>query len=152
MNARFRLVLTVALALIPTAPAAAQFETRASVGVPGEPESIAVGSFSRNGYLDIAVAGHLTNRLAILLGKGDGTFQSSTFLEQGASYVATGDLRNAGVLDLVTGSAVNTVGVRLGNGNGTFGPLRTFPVPASPFFLALGDFNNDHFLDAVCRG
>ncbi|HEY1657614.1 MAG TPA: FG-GAP-like repeat-containing protein [Candidatus Sulfotelmatobacter sp.] len=149
MNARRRLAFTLALGFISTIPAGAQFETRASVAVPGEPESIAAGSFNQDGYTDLAVAGNATNQLAILTGKGDGTFEKPTFLEEGASYVVTGDLRNTGTLDLITGSAVNSVGVRLGNGNGTFGPLKTFPVPASPFFLALGDFNGDHFLDAV---
>lgn len=150
MNFRISLVciLTVGL-LTSVGPAAAQFETRASSPAPQAPESIAVGAFSKNGYLDLAAVGHDTDQLAILLGKGDGTFQKPTFLEEGGAYVAAGDLRNDGNLDLITGSFVNSVGVRLGNGNGTFGPLKTFPVPASPFFLALGDFNGDHFLDAV---
>jgi hypothetical protein len=150
MNARTSTVFILAAGLLTCAfPATAQFETRASITVPGEPESIAVGSFGQNGYADIAVAGHATNQLAILLGKGDGTFQTPSFLEEGASLVVTGDLRNTGTLDLVTASFANRIGVRLGNGNGTFGPLATFLVPGSPLFLALGDFDNDHFLDAV---
>jgi FG-GAP-like repeat len=76
-------------------------------------------------------------------------YQKPSFLGEGASLVVTGDLRNSGALDLVTGSFVNSVGVRLGNGNGTFGSRTTFPVPGSPLFLGLGDFYNNGFLDAV---
>ncbi|MDJ1305095.1 MAG: VCBS repeat-containing protein [Candidatus Midichloria sp.] len=39
---------------------------------------IAIADFNRDGKLDIVNSNHGRNSVAVLLGKGDGTFQAST--------------------------------------------------------------------------
>jgi hypothetical protein len=59
------------------------------------------------------------------------------------AFVATADLRGAGVNDLiVANSADNTLSVLLGNGDGTFGAQTTFPTATTPVSIASGQFNN----------
>jgi len=66
---------------------------------------VAVGDFNMNGKLDLAVAGLLTTGpgVCILLGNGDGTFQSPVTYSAnvGDGYVATADFNGDGSLDLV---------------------------------------------------
>jgi hypothetical protein len=54
----------------------AQFETRTIFAVHSEPISIAMGDFNRDGNVDVAVATELNHKVAIFLGRGDGTFGS----------------------------------------------------------------------------
>jgi hypothetical protein len=64
--------------------------------------------------------------------------------------IATGDLRNIGILDLVVSNLWDgTVTVLLGNGDGTFQPGVSYPVGNFTQDVRLGDFNNDGILDIV---
>jgi len=132
-------------------PVFAQFETRASISDPGEPQSLAVADFNGDGFLDLAVAAHVTGQVSVVLGNGDGTFQKPVLYQAGANTVISGDLRNNGISDLViTNPGIHSIGVMLGNGDGTFQPVVRYPdTKGEPVFAAFGDFKNDGNLDVV---
>src|SRR5713226_9643456 len=58
-----------------------------------QPLSVAVGDLNGDGKLDLAVANFLSNSVSVLLGNGDGTFQTAhNFAVGGSAYfVAMGD-------------------------------------------------------------
>jgi hypothetical protein len=149
----YRVCFGMAVACLATAPAWAQFETRAIQ--PGAPYygafSIASGDFNNDGKLDIAVTGD--NGFTIWLGNGDGTFQKPIFVSTALSdALAVADFNHDGNLDIVVANAdqnPNTVSVYLGNGDGTFkAPIKSNTTGSSGF-IAVGDFNNDGKPDIV---
>ena len=94
----------------------------------------------------------------MLLGNGDGTFQThtdnSTAIAASCISLAVGALRDDKGKDIVAGcQSESKVVVLLSNGNGTFKAARAHPVPAGVDDVALGDFNGDGKLDvAVTNG
>jgi len=112
------------------------------------PIGIAVGDFS--GELDLAVANFLGDNVSILLGNGDGTFQSQNTYSAGVGTfgIALGDFTGNGILDLaVTNEGDNTVSVLLGNGDGTFQPQQTYATGLNPVGIAVGNFAGGPILD-----
>ena len=91
--------------------------------------------------------------VAVLLGNGDGTFQSpQSYASGGNSFsVPVGDFNGDGIPDLVVVNmfleGAGTVGVLLGNGDGTFQPPLTMDAGNGPNCVAVGDFNGDGKLD-----
>ena len=114
------------------------------------PNALVTGDFNGDGRLDLAVANQSSNTVSILLGKGDGTFQSAQNFACGGGpgSIAVGDFNGDGKLDIVTANAYD-LSVLLGNGDGTFQPARNFDnVPGKyPGSVAVGDFNGDGKLD-----
>jgi hypothetical protein len=134
--------------------ASAQFETRASLPVLSNPISIATGDFNRDGKLDLAVAAFFNGKVAVLLGRGDGTFEPATYYTVGANEttgsIVAASLRREGLLDLiVTNDLSNEVQVLFGKGDGTFEPALAYSTPNYPAAVELGDFTGDHKLDVV---
>jgi hypothetical protein len=86
--------------------------------------------------------------VSVLLGQGDGTFQSAVNYPAG-SYpwsVVVADFNGDGKPDLAV--AAPTVRVLLGNGDGTFQTTNiSYVAGASPTAVAVGDFNGDGFPD-----
>ena len=116
-------------------------------GCCGAPYTIAVGDFNGDGKLDLVTANE-SNTVSVLLGNGEGTFQSAVDYEtvSNAAYVATGDFNRDGKLDLAVNSGTgNAVSVLLGNGDGTFQPPSQYPV--DPGYLIVADLNRDGKLD-----
>jgi hypothetical protein len=120
------------------------------------PNAIVIGDFNGDGIPDLAVlsasAGYST--LAILMGRGDGTFLPAqliiTPVFNSLSYdnLQAADLTGNGKLDLlVTGGADQMTYVYLGNGDGTFRPASSF-VGGGPD-LAVADLNGDGIPDVV---
>ncbi|HWE53204.1 MAG TPA: MBG domain-containing protein, partial [Bryobacteraceae bacterium] len=116
------------------------------------PRSIVVGDFNGDGLADLAVANSGSNTVSVLLGKGDGTFQSAATYTVGSSplAIARGDFNGDGVLDLaVANSTGNTVTILMGNGgiSGTFTVGGSYPAGAGPNSIVASDFNGDGLLD-----
>ncbi len=118
--------------------------------------SVAVGDFNRDGKLDVAVDNACTDvactngSVHVLLGNGNGTFQSPVAYATGSSAfsVQTGDVNSDGKLDLVVVNSPTTAEIFLGNGDGTFQtPLTVTTSGVGNSAVFLGDFNGDHKLD-----
>jgi len=114
---------------------------------------VATGDLRGDGIQDlVAISG---GGVSVLLGNGDGTFQSPVNYSSGGSSVAVGDLRGDGILDLVTLGA-GAVGVLLGNGDGTFQAAVPYdtgvPYTGSAPTVALGDVTGTGILDVVVPG
>jgi hypothetical protein len=98
------------------------------------------------------VANTGSNTVSILLGNGDGTFQTAQnyAVDSGPISVASGDFNADGFPDLVVANSwSNTVSLLLGNGDGTFQAAVNYTVGSNPSFVAVGDFNGDGHLDLV---
>jgi hypothetical protein len=112
--------------------------------------AVAVGDFTGDGVLDLAVTDSTEHVVYILMGTGAGSFYTSGFYPVGdsPSSVAAGDFRRDGVLDLVIADSLdNTVSVLLGNGNGTFRKAATYAVGHQPRSVAVADFDGDGIPD-----
>ncbi len=146
------LLAGTAVAIAVSAPA--EFETRGSVVAGTTPASIAVGDFNHDGKLDLAVAYECCpdGGVSILLGKGDGTFQSAVSYPAGSGprSIVAADFNHDGNLDLAVASQSDYIGILLGNGDGTFQPVMQTPaVQALETFVGVGDFNHDGKTDLV---
>ena len=116
---------------------------------------LAVGDFNNSGNLGLAVAGFQSSDATILLGNGNGAFNSSSAFVYIQNFptqcLASGDFNGDGNLDLAVagdGSGLPIV-VQLGYGDGAFNvvPSSPFGVSSPATFVAVGDFNGDSKLD-----
>jgi FG-GAP-like repeat/Abnormal spindle-like microcephaly-assoc'd, ASPM-SPD-2-Hydin len=123
------------------------------------PFAIAAGDVNNDGKLDIVVTSLFASNsggVAVLLGNGDGTFQTATVFTNdhgAAESIALADVNGDGNLDVVVGQTNTGIEVFLGAGNGTF----SAPVVYSSSLgqldgLAIVDMNADGKLDLVVTG
>jgi hypothetical protein len=117
-----------------------------------EDDDLVAGDFNGDRRLDLAVVGYEngSEAISVLLGNGNGTFQSpeQNAVGSGASAIVAGDFTGDGRTDLATADFFsNTVSVLLGNGDGTFQPAREYSVGRSPISIVAGDFNGDGRID-----
>src|ERR1700722_1727300 len=144
------------LSLLAALPSAAQQFNPPSyykVGPSGaEPTQIVTGDFNRDGNLDLAVADTLQGGVAVLLGNGDGTFQTAKRLNiPFPNALAVADVNGDGIPDLLVQQwgGIGDLYVCLGNGDGTFHVKVRYPVLAYPIAIAVADLNGDGKPDIV---
>ena len=107
-----------------------------------------LNDFNGDGKLDAVVANNDSTGSpggSILLGNGDGTFNSPTSISTGgpASLVETGDFNRDGKADLTFMHGDDTITVLFGLGNGTFGAPKIYSTRPGPGSIGVGDFNHD---------
>jgi hypothetical protein len=110
-----------------------------------------VGDFNRDGKLDVAVTNDGAN-ISVLLGNGDGTFQSPVSYAAGQMPlgIVTADLNGDGNLDLAVVDQIfgsSSVSVLLGNGDGTFRVPLTATTGSESAQVVAADLNGDGKLD-----
>jgi hypothetical protein len=111
-----------------------------------------VGDFNGDGKLDLVASSESGAGLSVLLGNGNGTFQTAIANYTGLvpDSVAVGDFNHDGKLDLAeVDHTVLGVYVLLGNGNGTFQSAKECAQDTGDFAVAVGDLNGDGKLDIV---
>jgi len=118
-----------------------------------QPYGIAVGDLNHDGIPDLVVAnlgqdfGSYGN-LAVLLGKGDGTFGKPVRYQAGIypAELTLADLNGDGNLDVAVTSNLG-VYVFLGKGDGTLFPPKVYHPGEYPSWVVSADFNGDGIPD-----
>ncbi|MEO5925823.1 MAG: FG-GAP-like repeat-containing protein [Bryobacteraceae bacterium] len=120
------------------------------------PSALATGDFNGDSKLDLAVG--TSTGVSILLGNGNGTFQSATSYPTGTipSSILVDDFTGDGKLDVVIFNAgQNAISVLRGTGSGVFFPVVASPGGYSPNnylgYMVYSDLNHDGKLDVVIR-
>ena len=125
-----------------------------SYGVDMSPQYEAVGDFNRDGKLDLVTANTGmggAGSVSVLLGNGDGTFQSAINSPAGSNpgIVAVGDFNEDGKPDLVV-AAIYGLNILLGNGDGSFRAPVSYGSGQNDFSgLAVVDVNRDGIPDVL---
>ncbi len=119
------------------------FAKSADYAVGAGPDAIAVGDFNGDGKPDLAVTNQNCNNscgpgsVAVLLNRGDGTFQAAISYVTGTDPVAVviGDFDDDGEIDLAVANAITTVepvpgtvSIFLNQGDGSFQHAGDYPA------------------------
>ena len=120
---------------------------------------VTVGDFNSDGKPDlampVAIAPPGSSALAVMLGKGDGTFLAAVSANPGPiptpAAMQAADFNGDGKLDLVTSDSA-AVSVFLGKGDGTFAAPVSSAIAMEASGFVLADFNGDGKLDLAFQG
>jgi hypothetical protein len=120
------------------------------------PVDLSIGDFNGDGFPDVVMSGSdpVTGAavIGVMLGKGDGTFQSTATYPVGTaspfSLTVTGDFRGTGKIDVALLFQSAKITLLPGKGDGTFGsPIASSMVSSGPSCVDTADFNGDGKLD-----
>jgi hypothetical protein len=142
------------------------FQIPVSYPVGDFPYGVATGDFNADGKVDLAVVNTCgsdstcasNGTVSILLGNGDGTFQTQTAFPLGVpgGHIVVADFNGDGKLDLAitecggaTCGSNGSISILLGNGDGTFQPRTDYAAKHRPTGIAVGDFNGDGIVDVA---
>jgi photosystem II stability/assembly factor-like uncharacterized protein/streptogramin lyase len=134
------------------------FRLGASYSVDTQPQQVVAADLRGDGNLDLITAnwgsGSSPGSVSVLLGNGDGTFQSAVNYPAGygVTSVTAGDFNGDGRPDLAAVNVDNTVSVFLNNGNGTFQNPTAYYVPGAGRYVTAADVNGDGLFDLVVAG
>jgi hypothetical protein len=136
------------------------FKPAVKYPISGSGFELAAGDINNDGNPDLCVALTDSSRVALLLGKGDGTFSGATDYDSKIAPlygIAVADINDDGYQDLVISSPLlGKILVAAGNGDGTFLAPEVYAVSLSPFEgaaspveVAVSDVNGDGHPDIV---
>jgi hypothetical protein len=118
-----------------------------------------VGSadFNGDGNIDIVADRPISGDFTVLLGAGDGTFQTLVPFNVGFGLgkAEVADINGDGTPDLVTtffdtmGFIESGIGISVSNGDGTFKDTQYFYAGGRNFAATVGDFNADGAVDVA---
>jgi hypothetical protein len=131
------------------------FGSRQTATVGRRPTSIAVGDFDEDGIEDLVVAAGFVSdeKIVMLLGVGDGSFQSGEVYKRefDASDLLAKDLNLDGSLDLIVSSGT-IVSIFLGGGDGSLSAVGDYAVTYASESLSVVDIDGDGNLDVLSAG
>jgi hypothetical protein len=125
-------------------------------GRDARPSAVVIYDFNNDGKLDIAVDNFNNDYILILTGTDNGTLAGPTTYSTGDEaapvYLCLADLNNDNRMDIVIANlGTDCVGILFGQDNGTFANVITYSTGngSTPWFVAVGDVNNDNQLDII---
>ncbi|QRN97171.1 VCBS repeat-containing protein [Archangium violaceum] len=123
-------------------------------GLSGSPRGLAMGDLNGDQYEDLVTVNGTGNRVAVLLNRKNGLFQTPTLLPaSGPSSVTLADVDSDQKLDIVVGNSGNeTVVVYRGKGDGTFTLASSVKIGSELNDVVVGNFGGGGQSVAVLRG
>ena len=117
---------------------------------------ICLGDVNNDNWMDIVTANLLDDSVGVLLGLGNGTFDSMITYSTGDGsnprWLALGHMNGDDRLDIVCANwGTGNIAILFGDADGTFTTIITQPIGngSHPTAVALGDIDNDQRLDIV---
>ncbi len=137
-------------------PAQDYFGAAIPFSVYNQPSAFTVGDMHNDGTLDVVAVGRNDGTrqgfVAVIFGRGDGSFLSKTELvsEYYPVDVIVDDLDKDGLPDIVTANAGSqTLSLFVNQGGGAFKLKENFKIKGEPARLSIGDYNKDGLRDLM---
>jgi FG-GAP-like repeat len=117
-----------------------------------KPYQVIATHITNSGNVDLVVGDYLSDRVSILLGNGDGTFQKAlTFPVAAPIGIGVGDFNEDGIPDLAVvesgGTGDGAVSIFLGDGKGHFNLSASYAIGVASVAVAIADLDGDGHLD-----